>query len=307
MEGPVLWAGQRWIRVVEQAAPGAAMVEGLEYAREGQTKKLVVSAGKVEGLVQGRGDRPYVTVLEVGTLAGAAWERIVAVMSEGSLYAAKMLANELPTNIEDVFGPLDLRLFPVEARDIRVSCTCPDFVATQTVSAEAVEGEVAVNGEVGAAATGSDPRWCKHACCVALLMGQRLSNEPFLMFSLRGLDAQEMLEQLRDKRAMAGGGSRTPVYQQHVPGLTELDVKPLEGCVEGFWDGGVGLKELEIPLGKPEVSHPLLRRLGPSPLAGTFPLVGLLASCYDVISEEALRRSGDVGVEVSGDEVSGEE
>jgi hypothetical protein len=35
--------------------------------------------------------------------------------------------------------------------------------------------------------------------------------------------------------------------------------------------------------------HALLRRLGPSPLPGRFPLVGLLASVYDTVAEEAIR------------------
>ena len=35
--------------------------------------------------------------------------------------------------------------------------------------------------------------------------------------------------------------------------------------------------------------HPLLRRLGPSPFESSrFPFVGLLATCYDVISKAAL-------------------
>jgi hypothetical protein len=45
---------------------------------------------------------------------------------------------------------------------------------------------------------------------------------------------------------------------------------------------------LDIPLSPPPVSHPILRRLGQSPFVNaTFPLVGLLASCYDTISQAA--------------------
>ncbi|MFG0282815.1 MAG: hypothetical protein ACF8R7_00190 [Phycisphaerales bacterium JB039] len=50
--------------------------------------------------------------------------------------------------------------------------------------------------------------------------------------------------------------------------------------------------EVDLSLRPPEVSHPLLRRLGPSPFEdGKFPLVGLLASCYEYISEVTLRSS----------------
>ncbi|MBY0260823.1 MAG: hypothetical protein K2Q20_00665, partial [Phycisphaerales bacterium] len=49
------------------------------------------------------------------------------------------------------------------------------------------------------------------------------------------------------------------------------------------------LAGLDMPIALPEVSHPLLRRVGPSPFVGAkFPLVGLLATCYDVISQSVI-------------------
>jgi uncharacterized Zn finger protein len=289
LDGPVLWAGQRWMRVVESVAPGAALVEGLEYAKDGQTKRLTIAHGKIDALVQGRADRPYVTQIAMDVLAEADWERVVGVMGEGAIYAAKLLAGELPTNIEDAFGPLDLRLFPADASELRVSCTCE--VHRAAVAAGRAEGAT------------SDARWCKHACCVAYLVAQRLCVEAFLMFGLRGLEGAELLERLRERRALASAGARAPVYAQHVPAISETPGEPLEACLAGFWDAPGSLREVEIPTGPPPVSHPLLRRLGPSPLQGTFPLVGLLASCYDVISAEAVRRAA--GERVEGAEAGG--
>jgi len=69
----------------------------------------------------------------------------------------------------------------------------------------------------------------------------------------------------------------------------EVLSKELPTDVEDFWATGPELESLEMPMKRPEVSHPLLRRLGPSPFEARFPLVGLLATCYDVISEAAIR------------------
>lgn len=277
VQGPVLWAGQRWLRVVEQATPGAAMVDGLTYAKDGQTKKFFVNPGKVDALVQGRADRPYTASFTLAQIGDEAWARVVAAMADGAIYSAKLLAGELPANIEDLFGPLDLRLFPAEPGDVKASCTCADFAA------------------LAAQPDPASPRWCKHLACAAYLLAQRLATEPFLMFHLRGLDGVELLERLREKRSLAAGtaGERVLVYQQHVPGLVEVASPPLEASLAHFWDAGPGLADLDIPLGKPEVAHPLLRRLGPSPLTGKFPIVGLLASCYDVICESALASASD--------------
>jgi hypothetical protein len=67
-------------------------------------------------------------------------------------------------------------------------------------------------------------------------------------------------------------------------------------------DAGSGLSQLDIPLDAPKVSHPLLRRLGQSPFTGVaaFPLVGLLASCYDTISRDALRAAEEPTMQAPG-------
>ncbi|MCC6950790.1 MAG: hypothetical protein IT433_05015 [Phycisphaerales bacterium] len=282
VEGPTLWAAQRWMRVVEAAAPGANLTEGLEYAKLGQIKRVSVAPGRVEAAIQGRSDRPYLTQITFGRLTDSEWEHVARVMAEGAVYSAKLLAGELPSNIEDAFGPLNLRLFPGEPSHLSVSCTCADFRVASDAQAQSL----------------ADPRWCKHVCCLSHILAGRLANEPLLIFALRGLEGAELLERLRDQRASAAvaPGDRVPVYQQHVPGITDLPAKTLEESLATFWDAGPALDTLDLPLDRPKLSHPLLRRLGPSPLQDApFPLVGLLASCYDVISDEALRRSTSTG------------
>lgn len=281
VDGPALWAAQRWLRLVEAVAPGGNISEGLEYAKLGQTKRLTIGLGHVEAAVQGRQDKPYTTRLTVPMLDRAQWEQVLGVMSEGAVYAAKLLAGELPTSIEDVFAPRSLKLFPTEGAEVTVSCTCLDHRAAAGTPRDA-------------GATSPDARWCKHVCCVSHLLAQSLANEPFQIFTLRGLDPRELLELLRDRRAAASTtpGRRAPVYAQQVPGIAELRLPSLEEAVQGFWDAGADLDALDMPLEAPALSHPLLRRLGPSPFpAATFPLVGLLASCYDSISAAAMRRS----------------
>jgi hypothetical protein len=58
--------------------------------------------------------------------------------------------------------------------------------------------------------------------------------------------------------------------------------------VDRFWEAGPELEQVDLPVEVPQVSHALLRRLGPSPFPESrFPLVGLLATCYDVVSKRA--------------------
>lgn len=306
------WAAQRWVRLLEQAAPGKVLLDGLEYARLGQTRSFHVEPGAVVGLVQGRADRAYATRLRIPAFTVEQWESVVKAMTDQAVYAAKLLSGELPPNIEDVFGPLDLKLFPTLPTEVGCSCACADFRATaQSVRAGGAgpapaDSPLDSSAPVPAALSSPPPEpplgvhvpWCKHAACITYLFAHRLMTDPFLMFKVRGLDGSELIDRLRHSRAIAST-SRTSasIYAARVPGVTDLPPAPLEESLQQFWDIGPNFDQFEAPLEAPPVSHPLLRRLGPSPLAApaagapgaTFPLVGLLASCYETAAESALR------------------
>jgi len=262
---PESWAAQRWLRLIEQIAPGTSMVAGLEYASGGQTRSMSVEPGIIRGAVQGTVIAAYKTSLSVPILPHDQAERVISAMTDQAVYAAKLLAGELPANIEDVFAPLGLRLFPGEVTEVTTKCSC------------------------------REPQpWCKHACCMAYLAAERFMTDPFLIFTLRGLPREELLERLRQRRAVAGAGlGRVPVYAPLVPGVSDIQAPPLEECLGRFWDAAGETFPVDIPVRRPEVSHPLLRRLGPSPFGagqGRFPLVGLLATCYEVISEAVVKQ-----------------
>src|SRR4029077_12284550 len=105
------------------------------------------------------------------------------------------------------------------------------------------------------------------------------------------LPRDELLERLRQRRMVAGSGhERIPVYSPLMPGISDQQAPPLADVADRFWEAGPELEHLDTPVERPEVTHPLLRRLGPSPFLGAkFPLVGLLATCYEVISESVIR------------------
>jgi uncharacterized Zn finger protein len=303
------WAAQRWLRLMEQAAEGPSLVAGLEYAHEGQTKRWSVGGAKAEAQIQGRAFRPYVATLTFSPIAHEAWEKVVHAMSENAMYAAKLLAGEMPTNIEDVFSPLALKLFPSDASEVRPSCTCGHAMRPREMSGQ---GDGLADDTAG---------WCKHVCCLAYLLAHRLALEPFLIFALRGLESHDLLDRLRQRRAVVGAAlGATPIYQQRVVGVSDSKSPPLDDAIASFWELGASAAEVDLALAPPAVSQPLLRRLGPSPwvqasassggvgggnVPPLFPLVGLLASCYETISAEVLREQVEPAA-VDADAVAGD-
>lgn len=301
------WAAQRWVRLVELVASGSNLVEGLAYAKAGQTKSLAVDAGSISAVVQGRLDRPYQVSIAVTPLSAEQWHVVVKAMAEGAVYSAKLLSGELPPNIEDVFGPLSLKLFPTEGADVTVNCSCkrawaslPGAVGNVAEEALPVSDFDSTSGDASIASAEdpsasadrlkpeSDSPWCKHACCAAYIFADRLSSDPFLMFRLRGLAGAELMDQLAHMRASSQG---TGLYVGRVAGVSDVRAPLVDEMLERFWEPPVELSTLDIRVSPPPVAHPLLRRLGPSPFTNsTFPLVGLLASCYDTISADVLKR-----------------
>jgi len=283
------WASARWMRLAENNAPGGQLAEGLDYARLGQARSLEVRPGIIGARIQGRMPGAYTVEVRMPVFTHEQWEQVLSAMAGHARYGAGLASGELPSSIEDLFAPLGLRLFPAEAPDVATSCTCPVFRG---------------GAENGGGGNGGGTPWCKHVCCAMFLFAEKLTREPLLVFALRGLAGQDLLERLRQQRALAGavrtGGAGVPVYVQHVPGVADADCRwnrPLEESVHDFWSTGPrgeeALASLEVPLKPPEVSHPLLRRLGPTPWVGQpgakFPLVGLLATCYDVVSASVVR------------------
>lgn len=279
------WASSRWMRLAETHAPGDQLAEGLEYARAGQTRMLDLKPGAITARVQGRLPSAYSTSLRLPTFGLDQWEAVIAATAGQARYAASILAGELPANIEDLFAPHGLQLFPADPSDLSPSCTCPVFTGI-------------VPAESGIAPPVQTP-WCKHVCCLMYLVAERLGQHPLLIFSLRGMPDADLVERLRQQRALAGlqrtaaPGVSQPVYIPHVPRpLDRPAAAPLGESLHSFWSmpDPAALDELDMPIAPPEVSHPLLRRLGPSPFQGArFPLVGLLATCYDLISAAAIR------------------
>lgn len=145
------------------------------------------------------------------------------------------------------------------------------------------------------------------AACACLLFAEQLSREPRGAIALRGLDPTRLLDRLRQARTIRARG----VASAHVdPMIPETQGEPpaLESVVEDYWRAGPRLHEFEIAPPPKHVDHALLKRLGPSPLPGRFPLVGLLASIYDTVREDAERRQQAVedATSTTGPDVPGE-
>src|SRR5215216_7801731 len=90
------WWAKRWIAVLESFDIGARLNRGRSYARKGQVMNVEVGEGTVKAKVQGSSSRPYRITIRIKALSAADWKKLAHALSTEALFAAKLLAGEMP-------------------------------------------------------------------------------------------------------------------------------------------------------------------------------------------------------------------
>ncbi len=227
------WWAKRWIAVLESFDIGARLNRGRSYARKGQVMNVDISKGSVKAKVQGSSSRPYWITIEIKALTERDWRKLAQALSAEAVFAAKLLAGEMPQEIEQVFTRAGLSLFPAKLRDLETDCSCPDW---------------------------SNP--CKHIAAVYYLLGEEFDRDPFLLFRLRGMSREELIELLD----AAGVGAVHETHKPHAQhAASELPREPLAADAYAFWRGGDLPADLFGEVNTPPVNAALPKRLGGFP------------------------------------------
>jgi uncharacterized Zn finger protein len=231
------WWAKRWIAVLESFNIGGRLSRGRSYARSGQVLSIDIDKGKVNALVQGSRPKPYRITIQVKALERTDWKKLAQALSRQALFAAKLLAGEMPQDIEKVFEEVQLSLFPEKLRDLTTDCSCPDW---------------------------SNP--CKHIAAVYYLLGEEFDRDPFLIFKLRGLSREELLELLGGTGERGNRkNSRHKAHATEAAPIEEKPAEPLPTDPAAFWAMGNLPDDLFGDVRTPPVVAALPKRLGNFP------------------------------------------
>lgn len=262
------WWARRWIQVLESFHIGSRLQRGRSYARKGQVASIEVKKGLVEASVQGSRPSPYKVNIKVRPLQEAEWKRIVEQLSTQAIFAAKLLAGEMPPDIERVFSDAGLSLFPNSLDEMSTSCSCPDW---------------------------SNP--CKHVAAVYYLLGEAFDRNPFLIFRLRGMDREEFAAIL--------GENRTDQIAAEPP-MAAAQPEPLAVNPDEFWQAKNPIPDLFDDVTVPKALCALPRRLGNFQFwRGELPLLKALEPSYQngsrhgeqtLLGERATKFDRSIGV-----------
>ncbi len=256
------WWSKRFVAVLESFYMGARLARGRSYARSGQVMDLDVQPGLVTARVQGSRREPYEVRLGVKTLSARDWKHAEEAMAGQAVFLARLLAGEMPREIEEAFAACRLSLFPASTRELDTDCSCPDW---------------------------ANP--CKHVAATYYILAEQFDDDPFLIFAWRGRTKDQLVERLRALRGAAAGPDRPEAPEPG--GVADLaGAPPLVSCLASFWQAGPELAQVRVLPRAAEVPDALLKRLGPAPAEiGGKAVADRLAALYRTMTAAAERRA----------------
>jgi uncharacterized Zn finger protein len=233
------WWSRRFIDVLESLGMSGRLQRGRRYARAGQVLDLEISSGYVTARVQGSRAAPYKVRIQVLPLTTGQWQRVEQALAAQALFRAKLLAGEMPAQIEDVFAQCGTPLFPRSAHDLDMRCSCPDWEVP-----------------------------CKHLAAVCYVLAEQFDDDPFGMLAWRGRGRDALLASLRQAGSGAGrGGGRGggPGRGGGLPDeprpVLEVPSPPLAECLDDFWSAGLSPARLRALPASPVTAPDLLLRI----------------------------------------------
>lgn len=169
------WWGQRFLEALERFTDTARLGRGRSYARNGRILDYKLADGTVTAKVRGSvnpyfgvyTEPIYRTSITIKAISSADWSKVIRQISSRADLVTRLLLNEMPDTIEEVFSALNLHLLPYSEQDFKTSCSCPDY---------------------------ANP--CKHIAGVYYLLASDLDRDPFVMFELRGLSRDALRAEL---------------------------------------------------------------------------------------------------------------
>ena len=259
------WWSQRFIAVLESYGMSGRLQRGRSYARRGQVIEFTLGTGKVTARVQGSRPQPYNVSVTVLPLTTAQWREVESRLAGQALFRARLLAGEMPAEIEEVFADCGTPLFPRSAGDLDMRCSCPDWGVP-----------------------------CKHLAAVCYVLAEAFDDDPFAMLAWRGKGREDLLAALRGKTAQRGKplAGTTPARANSaaspaLAALGDLTGVPLEESLAGFWSPGLSQARLRALPPSPVTPPDLLLRLAGPPAIEVRgqPLIDVLGPAYTQLAK----------------------
>ena len=139
---------------------------GRSYVRNGSVIDLKIEPGKV--IAQVMGSSLYRTEIRVAALPAKQWQAIIQASAGSIASLVELLQGKLSQAVMEQLCQSKTGMFP-SPKEIQLDCSCPDWATM-----------------------------CKHVAAVLYGVGARLDEKPALLFTLRQVDASDLVAQVAE-------------------------------------------------------------------------------------------------------------
>ena len=165
------WWTKEWARRLEAMGLKGRLGRGKNYALSGQVVSMDIEGSRVTAKVQGSRENPYEVTIDFRTPEGVARTRLVKAIRGEPMLVARLLADDLPTEIGFLFRAAGYDLFPggklaPGKYDMTTKCSCPDY---------------------------ANP--CKHTAAALLILGEEIARRPMTLLELRGISMEDLCDE----------------------------------------------------------------------------------------------------------------
>jgi uncharacterized Zn finger protein len=233
------WSEQ-FLGMLESLRMPAVFQQGRRYARSGQVRSLNISTSLVTGLVVDDNGDTHRARIAVRAYSAADWRRIERALAAEAIHTARLLAGDLPEDLDSILAGYGLSLFPAELTDIALECSCPGW-----------------------------QKPCAHVAATCYVVAESFDADPFGILAWRGRSRTELLDNLRALRTAPDAGA---------PGVVARPAPPVSGFWTAGPRLGPPPEQVPGSVRRPEALLEQLDPLGLS--AGRIEVADVLAEAY---------------------------
>ena len=164
------WWGEQWLGALKNIDYSNRLPRGASYARNGMVIGIQFINNQINAKVQGSRRSPYKVNIVLPQFSEKQIDKLIDIISSQPVVLSKLLNRQLDTELDSMAEKAGMHLFPKQWSDLEMRCSCPDWAVP-----------------------------CKHLAAVIYKISMEIDNNPFLVFSLHGVD---LLNELK-KRGLA--------------------------------------------------------------------------------------------------------
>lgn len=164
------WSHQ-FLTMLESLRMGTTFQQGRRYARAGHVRSVTISTSIVTALVVDEDGETYRARVGVRAFSEADWARVERALAREAFHVAKLLAGQLPDDLDELLAGFGLSLFPQTLADIVLDCSCPGW-----------------------------QKPCRHLAAACYVLAESFDADPFGLLAWRGRGREELLDRLREHR-----------------------------------------------------------------------------------------------------------